>query len=97
MKPDLPSSCRTSAQTKSNKKLRKEYGLDYDSAKGHFIANSTRKGKFNKPGLRTDVLKNNLNLNGFNHENILISCQIALMTKSQITPIAKTDFDLAPN
>lgn len=55
----------------SNKKLRKEYGLDYDSAKSHFIANSTRKGKFNKPGLRTDVLKNNLNLNGFNHEKYI--------------------------
>lgn len=55
----------------SNKKLSKEYGLDYESAKSHFIADSTCKGKFNKPGLRTDVLKGDLNLNGFKHRKYL--------------------------
>ena len=55
----------------SNKKLSKEYGLEYESAKGHFVADSTCKGKFNKPGLRTDVLKGDLKLNGFKHRKYL--------------------------
>ena len=67
----------------SNKKLSKEYGLEYESAKSHFIIDSTCKGKFNKQGLRTDVLKGDLNLNGFKHRKYLD--QLPNIVKNRIT------------
>ena len=55
----------------SNRKLLKNYGLNYQSAKGHFIADTTCKGKSNKQGIRTDVSKGNLNLTGFDHKQYI--------------------------
>ena len=55
----------------SNRKLLKNYGLNYQSAKGHFIADTTCKGNSNKQGIRTDVSKGDLNLTGFDHQQYI--------------------------
>ena len=55
----------------SNKKLLNQYGLNYTSAKGHFIADTTCKGNSNKQGIRTDVSKGDLNLTGFDHQQYI--------------------------
>ena len=53
----------------SNKKLLRNYGLEYRSVKGHFILDTTCKESKRKPGLRADVLTGKLKLNNFDADD----------------------------
>ena len=55
----------------SNRKLLNQYGLGYESAKGHFINDVNWKGKPNKPGLRSEVSSGDLSLDQFNHKKYI--------------------------